>query len=151
SAGRRTVAAVGLARRLLRHAPRRSPGAAGRTSPAVVTPLPERREPPQFGPARADGTPSGDAAERGRLIRPVPPRTASPWGKRAEAERQPRLDLVPDEAPRLPSLDLLAKPPDARTETVNEEAIEKNARLLETVLEDYGVRGKIVQVRPGPV
>jgi len=51
----------------------------------------------------------------------------------------------------LPSLELLAKPPAVRTEIIDEEALEKNARLLETVLEDFGVRGQIVQIRPGPV
>ena len=159
SAGRGSMAAAGLARRLLRRPRRGSPGAAdGHPAqswpPAVVTPLSERRA-PQSGQAGADriagGVPPRDEPERGRLIRFVAPRAASPSGKRAEAERQPRLDLVPDEAPRLPSLELLTKPPSARTETFNEDAIEKNARLLETVLEDYGVRGKIVQVRPGPV
>jgi S-DNA-T family DNA segregation ATPase FtsK/SpoIIIE len=45
----------------------------------------------------------------------------------------------------------LVKPPAAKAEAINEEALEKNARLLETVLEDFGVRGQIVQVRPGPV
>ena len=51
----------------------------------------------------------------------------------------------------MPSLELLVKPPAAKAEAINEEALEKNARLLETVLEDFGVRGQIVQVRPGPV
>src|SRR5581483_6997973 len=34
---------------------------------------------------------------------------------------------------------------------VNEESLEKNARLLESVLQDFGVKGQIVKVRPGPV
>ncbi len=51
----------------------------------------------------------------------------------------------------LPALDLLVKAPSVKTATIDEEALEKNARMLETVLEDYGVRGQIVQVRPGPV
>jgi len=34
---------------------------------------------------------------------------------------------------------------------INEESLEKNARLLETVLDDFGVKGEIVKVRPGPV
>src|SRR5262249_58336833 len=42
-------------------------------------------------------------------------------------------------------------PQAAKAEAINEEALEKNARLLETVLDDFGVRGQIVQVRPGPV
>jgi len=45
----------------------------------------------------------------------------------------------------------LARPQVIKTEEVDEEALGKNARLLETVLEDFGVRGQIVQVRPGPV
>ena len=37
------------------------------------------------------------------------------------------------------------------TETkIDEGALEQNARLLETVLEDFGVKGQIVKVRPGP-
>ena len=31
------------------------------------------------------------------------------------------------------------------------ESLQNNARLLETVLQDYGVQGKIVEIRPGPV
>jgi DNA segregation ATPase FtsK/SpoIIIE, S-DNA-T family len=51
----------------------------------------------------------------------------------------------------LPSLDLLAEVPPSRTAAVNEEALQQNARLLESVLEDFGIRGQIVKVRPGPV
>ncbi|WP_248310640.1 DNA translocase FtsK, partial [Bosea sp. 125] len=35
--------------------------------------------------------------------------------------------------------------------TVSTDALEQNATLLEGVLEDFGVRGEISQVRPGPV
>jgi DNA segregation ATPase FtsK/SpoIIIE, S-DNA-T family len=160
TAGRGTLAAARSARRLLRRWPKGSSAgiAAGgptETSPRdSVTPLPSRREPrlDQAGTIEAGGgMRRAEEAERGRLVRFVSPRVPPyPSGRRAEEERQPRLDLAPDE-PQFPALDLLAKPPPARTETVNEDAIEKNARLLETVLEDYGVRGKIVQVRPGPV
>jgi DNA segregation ATPase FtsK/SpoIIIE, S-DNA-T family len=157
--GRGALAAAGLAHRLLRR-PARPPatddgvGAATTWPPGLVTPLPERREPriseaaKAYGARREEGP---DAAVRGRLVRFVPPRAAPSAGRRTEEERQQKLDLAPDEGPRLPALDLLTKPQQVRTETVNEEALEKNARLLETVLEDYGVRGKIVQVRPGPV
>src|SRR6266851_710620 len=157
---RRTIAAAGLADLLFRHwreARRTSNAAAavgfpGNIDPgrrAVVTVLPDRREP------RLDRLMPGAAGaerERGGLIRFVAPR-AKPLvsGKRADQERQPTLDLDPEEQPVLPSLDLLAKPQAVKTETVDEEALEKNARLLETVLEDFGVRGQIVQVRPGPV
>ncbi|MBV9152246.1 MAG: DNA translocase FtsK [Alphaproteobacteria bacterium] len=85
----------------------------------------------------------------GRLVRFVMPRAKVAAGKRAAQEQQPVLAL--DGEPVLPPLGLLVKPPETRGETVDEEALAKNARMLEAVLEDYGVRGQIVQVRPGPV
>jgi DNA segregation ATPase FtsK/SpoIIIE, S-DNA-T family len=117
---------------------------------AVVASLTGRREP------RLDrgGSPEipGTERERSGLIRLVVPKTHSAAsGKRSEEERQPKLDLVPDEEPVLPSLELLVRAPVFKAATIDEEALEKNARMLETVLEDYGVRGQIVQVRPGPV
>ena len=146
--GRGTIAAASLGHRLFRYwrgaplAP--DPPETGR--PAIVTPLPGRREP------RLDHAAPGGERERGGLVRFISPRLKpAATGKRAEEERQPKLDLVPDEEPVLPSLELLTKPPAAKAAAVNEEALEKNARMLETVLEDYGVRGQIVQVRPGPV
>ena len=33
----------------------------------------------------------------------------------------------------------------------SEEALQQNARMLESVLQDFGVKGEITQVRPGPV
>ncbi|MFZ5673395.1 MAG: DNA translocase FtsK [Pseudomonadota bacterium] len=52
----------------------------------------------------------------------------------------------------LPPLTLLAEPKkNARAVELSPEALEQNARALEGVLEDFGVRGQIVNVRPGPV
>jgi S-DNA-T family DNA segregation ATPase FtsK/SpoIIIE len=80
----------------------------------------------------------------------VPRRTAA-QGKRAAKAGQHELDLVSGEY-RLPPLDILALPSRISTEAkIDEEALEQNARLLETVLEDFGVKGQIVKVRPGPV
>ena len=72
--------------------------------------------------------------------------------KRAEAERQPSLALEPNEGHvyEVPPLALLTKPAAIHRQT-SDTALEENARMLETVLEDYGVRGEIVAVRPGPV
>ena len=40
----------------------------------------------------------------------------------------------------------------ARSEKiVSKEALENNARMLESVLEDFGIKGQIIKVRPGPV
>ena len=72
-------------------------------------------------------------------------------GKRAAKAGQRELDLGPGEY-RLPPLDILSQPSRVSTETkIDEEALEQNARLLETVLDDFGVKGQIVKVRPGPV
>lgn len=52
---------------------------------------------------------------------------------------------------QLPTLDLLAKPPEKPKGNIDRAGLERNARLLESVLEDFHVRGDIVEVRPGPV
>src|ERR671930_145219 len=59
-------------------------------------------------------------------------RTRARRRRGAAQERQAALDLEPDAQPVLPSLELLSKPPVAKAEAINEEALEKNARLLET-------------------
>ncbi len=52
----------------------------------------------------------------------------------------------------LPPIALLAQPKvDKKATTVSQAALEQNARRLEGVLDDFGVRGEIVNVRPGPV
>jgi S-DNA-T family DNA segregation ATPase FtsK/SpoIIIE len=155
--GRRTIATVGVADRLIRYwrdgrhldAAARAPSLSGPGRPAAVTMLPARREPRLH---RGASGIADEGRDRGGLIRFIAPR-AKPLapGKRADQERQPTLDLEPNEQPLLPSLELLARPQVIKTEEVDEEALGKNARLLETVLEDFGVRGQIVQVRPGPV
>src|SRR5262249_52883161 len=105
-------------------------------------PTPQTDEP-------ADEPPDAGSA---RLVRLVLPRTKpTAPGRRAEQELQPALDLLPEAEPLLPPLSLLAKPPEIATASVDEEALAQNARMLEAVLEDFGVRGQIVQVRPGPV
>ncbi len=72
-------------------------------------------------------------------------------GKREDAERQETLDLGPVGDYQLPALSLLKQPPKTRHATLNDEALEKNARMLEAVLRDFGVKGEITEVRPGPV
>ncbi|HEX4261678.1 MAG TPA: DNA translocase FtsK 4TM domain-containing protein [Acetobacteraceae bacterium] len=64
--------------------------------------------------------------------------------------RQESLPL-PEGGWQFPPMALL-KPPPARAATgPTEEALQNNARLLETVLSDYGVQGTIREIRPGPV
>ena len=52
----------------------------------------------------------------------------------------------------LPPLELLGEPKASeRKASINPATLEQNARLLEGVLDDFGVRGEIINVRPGPV
>jgi S-DNA-T family DNA segregation ATPase FtsK/SpoIIIE len=84
-------------------------------------------------------------------VKIVPRKSAAAQGKRAARAGQRELDLGNNEY-ELPPLDLLSLPSRVKTETrIDESALEQNARLLETVLEDFGVKGQIVKVRPGPV
>jgi S-DNA-T family DNA segregation ATPase FtsK/SpoIIIE len=84
-------------------------------------------------------------------VKIVPRKNATAQGKRAARAGQRELDLGGNEY-QLPPLDLLSLPSRVKTETkIDESALEQNARLLETVLEDFGVKGQIVKVRPGPV
>ncbi len=79
----------------------------------------------------------------------VVPSAASAPGKRVARERQSALDL--GDATVLPSLDLLKPAPTGQPIRIDAAALEQNARLLEGVLEDFGVKGRIGDVRPGPV
>ncbi|MBT0667815.1 DNA translocase FtsK 4TM domain-containing protein [Novosphingobium profundi] len=55
------------------------------------------------------------------------------------------------DAYKLPSLDLLADPPPGSDKEIDKLSLERNARLLETVLDDFNVKGEITAVRTGPV
>ncbi|MBP6770346.1 MAG: DNA translocase FtsK 4TM domain-containing protein [Reyranella sp.] len=83
-------------------------------------------------------------------VKIVPRKSAAPQGKRAAKAGQRELDL--EAAYKLPPLDILSLPSRVNAQPkIDEEALEQNARLLETVLDDFGVKGQIVKVRPGPV
>ena len=75
--------------------------------------------------------------------RAVAPSTAKPRAKQAS------LDLRDNY--RLPPLDLLKPAPKTGNTVIDKAALERNARLLESVLDDFHVKGNIVEVRPGPV
>ena len=72
--------------------------------------------------------------------------------RRAEAEAQPHLKFDDHQpAYELPPLSLLSNPDVTQRHQLSVDALEENARMLESVLDDYGVKGEIVSVRPGPV
>ena len=82
----------------------------------------------------------------------APKATRVKTGRKAEQASQGKLDFGQDDDYRFPPLDLLHPPPDTSgNHALNRDALEQNAKLLSTVLEDFGVRGEIVKVRPGPV
>jgi S-DNA-T family DNA segregation ATPase FtsK/SpoIIIE len=90
-------------------------------------------EPPQIAERRAPEIADPAAA----------PRVAKPAGRKAQK------DLFANY--QLPSLDLLEEPPVHAAPKLDKLALERNARLLETVLDDFNVKGEITAVRTGPV
>ncbi|MBB4954920.1 S-DNA-T family DNA segregation ATPase FtsK/SpoIIIE [Agrobacterium vitis] len=83
-----------------------------------------------------------------------------PSGRRGPARSErPRPAPAPSPGPRsnrgfqLPSVQLLIEPPRNVTKdaSLSADQLEHNARMLEGVLDDFGVKGDIIEVRPGPV
>jgi len=115
-----------------------------------------------------DDADDADGEDDADIIEPLVPRTAKESdkkkprvqrsksakakpSKREQRDREPTLELEPS-AYKLPPLTLLQKPdPKAGGVEIDDEALEQNARLLESVLGDFGVKGEIIGVRPGPV
>jgi S-DNA-T family DNA segregation ATPase FtsK/SpoIIIE len=92
----------------------------------------------------------GPASDRRAVVQHAARKPAP--SRQAMAETQPALRFE-DAAPayELPPLSLLASPVAITRNQLSDEALEENARMLESVLDDYGVRGEITAVRPGPV
>ncbi len=91
--------------------------------------------------------PASDMGERPRRAPEISDPSAPP--KRAEAGKTAQRDMF---APySLPSLELLAEPPVDKGPKLDKLALERNARLLENVLDDFNVKGEITAVRMGPV
>jgi len=118
---------------------------------ASPVPRPRRREtqaeddeqvatPPRSRPTVA-------VADPARLIAPA----AKPNPKKGKGGLPGQASLALGDNYQLPSLDLLAPAPDKPKGNIDRAGLERNARLLESVLEDFHVRGDIVEVRPGPV
>jgi S-DNA-T family DNA segregation ATPase FtsK/SpoIIIE len=70
--------------------------------------------------------------------------------KKASTYEVPQSVLLSGEY-HLPPIDLLDQAVTKTTKTVSPEVLESSAKLLITVLEEFGIRGEIVQIRPGPV
>ncbi|CAD0186130.1 DNA translocase FtsK [Ruegeria sp. THAF57] len=91
-------------------------------------------------------------AEPRKPVVAQPVRRAPQPSRRAQAEAQPTLSFEERHSDfELPPLGLLSNPSSIQRHHLSDEALEENARMLENVLDDYGVKGEIVSVRPGPV
>ena len=78
------------------------------------------------------------------------PKTVAKTSGREAREVQPTLPFDDTPGFKLPELSMLtkAKP---RASSIDEAALRQNAQLLESVLAEFGVRGAIDHIRPGPV
>ena len=71
-------------------------------------------------------------------------------GSRAASDAQLKFAFSPRGEWAMPPLAVLAEPKKSAGKISND-ALEQNARMLEGVLDDFGVKGEIMNVRPGPV
>jgi len=123
--------------------PGRLRGMRGESESAALTfsPAPEKKQrevrPQPVAPSEASRKPT-------EISDPTKP------AKPAQFTSQSRQGDLFDEY-ELPSLDLLADPPPNAQRKIDKLSLERNARLLETVLDDFNVKGEITAVRTGPV
>jgi S-DNA-T family DNA segregation ATPase FtsK/SpoIIIE len=131
-----------------RHAPLSVPPAPDfDAAPLIEDDLDDEMAPPRPLSARSQiPTPEPRKVVQHAAKKPLAP------SARARAEAQPVLPFG-ESAPEyeLPPLSLLSDPSNVTRHHLSDEALEENARMLENVLDDYGVKGEIVSVRPGPV
>ena len=118
----------------------RAPKQARITSDVPVVPIIEKKASPAPRVV-ADATPKAPPKITDRKIAAAPTKAVKP--------KQSSLDLR--DTYKLPSLDLLTPAPPSTGAPLDKAALERNARLLESVLDDFHVKGSIIEVRPGPV
>ncbi|PQZ78631.1 MULTISPECIES: DNA translocase FtsK [unclassified Brevundimonas] len=108
-------------------------------------------EPAAYAPPWEDAAPAPVAPPSARPSKAAEPRVAAVKAPKPRTDAdQVTFDFEPGEGFDLPSLGILAKP-GQRVGSVDEESLKQNAKMLEGVLQEFGVRGVIDQIRPGPV
>lgn len=113
---------------------------------------PESELEPYEQPAQQPTYTRAPAAPEPKAVVQHPVRKTPAPSKKAKAEAQPTLQFDDNKAAfELPPLNLLTSASTVERHVLSDEALEENARMLEAVLDDYGVKGEIVSVRPGPV
>jgi S-DNA-T family DNA segregation ATPase FtsK/SpoIIIE len=89
--------------------------------------------------------------EVGEVIPTVVIEKPSPPPKKEEVAKQEAFEFIEaSKAFQLPPTSLLEAEVDKRTK-IDRDSLIMNSRILEKKLLDYGVEGKVVEVRPGPV
>ncbi|QAY95214.1 cell division protein FtsK [Methylovirgula ligni] len=117
--------------------------------PSAYAPPAARAAAQQAAEADADAMAPPLSAGRSRV---TPGAANLKSGQRLQREIQPSmLEKLSKAKYQLPPLLMLSEPKRGTTARVSEEALQQNARLLEGVLDDFGVKGEIINVRPGPV
>ncbi|MDG2521552.1 DNA translocase FtsK 4TM domain-containing protein [Caulobacter segnis] len=125
--------------------------------PRSAPPRPERK--PRRAPEPISIAADDDEDEDGPIVadpvdsRPLSIKQPKPTPKdsgREVREKQKTFDFVQPGGFQLPELAMLTKPK-PRASAVDEGSLRQNARLLESVLAEFGVKGQIDQIRPGPV
>jgi S-DNA-T family DNA segregation ATPase FtsK/SpoIIIE len=120
-------------------------------APAVAAPLMAAPHMP-IPPVNVPPAPAMNPEPAPRSVVQHPPKRAPAPSKQAKAEAQPALSFDEKYAGyERPPLGLLSSPIEIQRHHLSDEALGENARMLESVLDDYGVKGEIVSVRPGPV
>ena len=100
-------------------------------------------------PVIEEAPPAPEAAPAG-APKVKTPRHQAKDSEREQRENQKAFDFVKPGGFHLPELAMLAKPK-PRATAFDEEALRQNARMLEGVLAEFGVKGQVDQIRPGPV
>jgi DNA segregation ATPase FtsK/SpoIIIE, S-DNA-T family len=109
---------------------------------AAARPTAPRRIEPRFNapPVQYAGDEADDGPEEADAAEPRAPRKP-----RAPKPRRSNGGYT------LPALELLTQPSKLGRSTVSTDTLQENATALESVLGDFGVRGEIINARPGPV
>ncbi|MEM8570815.1 MAG: DNA translocase FtsK [Pseudomonadota bacterium] len=99
-----------------------------------------------------DGDTTSGATNEAGLANVAAPRASKPTAARMRPPERRQADPeFPPQAYERPDLGLLENPNRIVRHHLGDAELEENARMLEGVLDDYGVRGEIVSIRPGPV
>ncbi|MHA1517707.1 MAG: DNA translocase FtsK, partial [Alphaproteobacteria bacterium] len=108
---------------------------------------------PSFGPAPIVGSMDDDEAWDEDEDAPQYRITRLEEDKKKKKKRHESIHAQNSDAPYdPPALKLLQQQPrSARNRGISDEKLQENARELEGVLQDFGVKGEITNVRPGPV